>query len=130
MIERLMTSLDALAAPADVQLDRIAGDTTGRAAMAGVQHPFAGLAAAARDLAFEFADALLLVSDCPQVLLTAAQRQALDALDEHLEAMLREGSVRLWQAEGLRESVEWETARRLAAEAGRLLGTRSRSVRG
>ncbi|HSK18581.1 MAG TPA: hypothetical protein VK912_05535 [Longimicrobiales bacterium] len=125
MIERLITSLDALAAPADVQLRHIAGDASGRAGTADVSQASAGPAAAARDLAFEFADALLLVSDCPQVLLSAAQRQALDALDEQLEGMLREGGAQLWQPMGLRESVEWKTARRLAAGARRMLGTRA-----
>ena len=123
MIERLITSLDALAAPADVQLRRVTGTVGGRAA-ADVPYASAGPEAEARDLAFEFADALLLASDCPQVLLNAAQLQALNALDEQLEEMLREGGNNLWQPSGLRESVEWESARRLAAEALRLLQTR------
>ena len=123
MIERLITSLDALAAPADVQLRRVTGAAGGRAAV-DVPQASAGPAAEARDLALEFADALLLVSDCPQVLLNAAQRQALNALDEQLEEMLREGGSHLWQPSGLRQSVEWSTARRLAAEALRLLQTR------
>ncbi|HSJ30799.1 MAG TPA: hypothetical protein VK933_05150 [Longimicrobiales bacterium] len=124
MIERLITSLDALAAPADVQLRRIADNAASRTSSA-VTEASAGAVADARDLAFEFADALLLASDCPQVLLNGAQRQVLDALDEQLEEMLREGGVHLWQPPGLRESVEWRTARRLAAEALRMLETRN-----
>ena len=114
MIERLITSLDVLAAPVDVQLRRIAGDV-------GAVTSDEQQAAAARDVALEFADALLLVSDCPQVRLTGAQREVLDKLDAQLETMLRDGGVDVWRPAGLRGRVEWEITRRLATEARLML---------
>jgi hypothetical protein len=60
----------------------------------------------------DFADALLLVSDCPQIQLTHAQQRALRELDELLAHRTP------W---GLSESQAWDDVRRRAAEALQLL---------
>ena len=121
MIESLITSLRTLAAPADVQLRATDAGAAGGPVGEDTAVATAGAVPDVRGLASDFADALLLVSDCPQVLLNARQRQALDTLDAQLEGMLRDGGVRVWQPSGVRESVEWKTVRRLAAEALRML---------
>lgn len=100
MIERLITALNALAAPVDVQLTRLPPF---------VQH--------ADELAREFGDAYGLVSDCPQVELTAGQRDVLRHIDTRLDAL--SGS---WTARALRTSADWAELRRLASDALRLLG--------
>lgn len=64
MIERLIHSLQALAAPADAE---------------GTPPP------ALAELARQYADALLLASDCPQLELDAEQRDRLFALDALLD---------------------------------------------
>jgi len=100
VIERLIRSLQALAAPAEVQLAR-----------------FPAFAVQADELALDFADALLLVSDCSQVRLSATERHALERLDAQLAAM--NGSVRreIWSEAAVRQAPEWAATRRLAWEA-------------
>ncbi len=100
MIERLVNSLQALAAPAEIQLAR-----------------FPDFAARADELALDFADALLLVSDCPQVRLTADERHALELLDEHLDAMSGPARAGLWSEASVRAAPEWATTRLLARRA-------------
>ena len=105
MIERLIHSLQALAAPADAQLAR-----------------FPGFVVKADELALDFADALLLISDCPQVELSAAQQETLGQLDAHLEAMSAAPRAPLWTDAAVRGAPEWVTVRRLAREALVALG--------
>jgi hypothetical protein len=100
MIERLIHSLQALAAPADAQLAR-----------------FPDFVAKADELALDFADALRLVSDRPQVELSAAQREALARLDAQLDAMSGESRRALWSEAAMRGAREWAATRRLAREA-------------
>ena len=99
VIQRLITALQALAAPADVQLSR-----------------FPELAARA-ELALDFDDALMLVRDCPQLELTRDQDDALAAVERTLSAMCATSHAQLWTAPALRESAEWRNLRRLAAAA-------------
>lgn len=70
MIERLVVALETLAVPADVQLARVPD-----------------FAAQAGELALDFADALRLVTACPQLHLTSAQRESLEQLDAYLERL-------------------------------------------
>lgn len=68
MIERLVQSLQALAAPADAQRARSPNST-----------------ARTHDLAADYADALRLVIDCPQIRLDPEQREALERVEDALE---------------------------------------------
>ena len=85
MIERLVHSLQALAAPADVQLAR-----------------FPDFVVKADELAHDFADALLLAADCPQLQLEAGQRHALERLDARLARMSGSANARRWTDEAVR----------------------------
>jgi hypothetical protein len=100
MIERLVQALRLLAAPAE--------DQFGRAPM---------VVGNVSDLALDFADALLLVTDCPQVLLAPEQQSALEQVEDVLEAMRGEGNASLWTEAALRNSTEWQTVRQLARRA-------------
>jgi hypothetical protein len=105
MIERLITSLRALAAPADAQVARYP-DFTVRA----------------DELALEFDDALLLVSDCPQLRLGGEQVEALARVDRLLERMSGAEHAGMWTEAALRGEPEWDRIRRAASEALRALG--------
>lgn len=96
MIERLIDSLRALGAPAESQLARFPG--------------FAG-----GEVARDFADAFMLVSDCPQLRLTTAQREALERLEAQLDAM--SAHAHAWTEDAVRDASEWAAARRFAREA-------------
>ena len=105
MIERLVQALRRLATPAEDQFGRgpsIAGNVS--------------------DLALDFADALLLVTDCPQVLLAPEQQSALERVDDALEAMRGDGHAALWTEAALRDSAEWQFVRILSARALLALG--------
>ena len=74
------------------------------------------------ELALEYADALLLISDCPQLRLTAEQQQALEVVDEYLEWMSGWEGAALWTDRALLERPEWAAARKLARAALTSLG--------
>jgi len=105
MIERLVHTLRSLAAPAEVQL---------------TWSP--SLVARGDELARDYADALRLTTDCPQLQLSPVQREALERLDEHLEGMSGPAHAALWTGPALREAPEWTAARRLARAALRAIG--------
>jgi hypothetical protein len=105
MIQRLITSLQALAAPAEAQLAR-----------------FPDFVAKADELALDFDDALMLIRDCPQLELTGDQVTALDAVDHALAAMSGPAQAGFWTEVSLRESLEWARVRSVAAEALGALG--------
>jgi hypothetical protein len=104
MIERLVTTLEVLAAPADEQVARFPD-------VAGQMHA----------IGLDYADALLLITDCQQVLLTPEQQAALERVDDLLEALRGAGSSP-WTESALRDGAEWRAIRRDAGEALRLLG--------
>jgi hypothetical protein len=100
MIERLVHALQALAAPADVQLARVPD-----------------FAARSGELALDFADALRLVTDCPQLYLTVPQRDSLERLDAYLERFADSAGADFRTESAVRASTEWVEVRRLAAGA-------------
>ena len=100
MIQRLIESLRALAAPADVQCAR-----------------FPDSVVRADELALDFADAFLLVRDCPQMMLSSHQEDALTDLDLALSAMSGPAHAQLWTEAALREHADWRAIRRLATAA-------------
>lgn len=105
MIERLVDTLRALAAPAEEQLAR-----------------FPDFVVKADELALDFDDALRLVMDCPQIRLEPEQEHALERLDDTLERMSGEANAPLWTEGALRERDEWARVRRLARAALAALG--------
>ena len=105
MIQRLITTLQALAAPVEVQLSR-----------------FPDFVVKADELALDFNDALVLVRDCRQLELTRDQEHALFALDRTLDAMSGPSRAHLWTEGALRESDEWHVVRALAVAALEVLG--------
>jgi hypothetical protein len=110
MIERLVHALRILAEPAGVQLARVPD-----------------FAARSGELALDFADALRLVTDCPQLYLTTLQRESLEQLDAFLEQRSDGARSSFWSEDAVRTSAEWAEVRRLAAAALVELGdTRSR----
>ena len=100
MIQRLIESLQALAAPADVQLSR-----------------FPDFVVKGEELALDFDDAFMLVRDCPQLLLTSAQLDALVEIDRALAAISGARHAELWTEAALRESARWDAVRTLARAA-------------
>lgn len=108
MIQRLIDSLQALAAPAEVQCAR-----------------FAGVAVKADELVLDFDDAFLLIRDCPQMILTHRQHDALVDLDLTLTAMSRSASPGVWTEDALRERPDWEIVRRQAAAVLETFGARA-----
>ena len=105
MIASLIDSLQALAAPADVQLARYPDFTV-----------------KADELALEFEDALLLVTSCQQIGMDDEQRDTLCGLDDLLTRMSGKENSRLWTEDALRSAPEWEEVRRRAAATLRSLG--------
>ena len=105
MIEQLVHALQALAAPADVQVAR---------------HP-AGTVAA-EELALDFDDAWRLVTSCQQLELAPAQRAALASVDAALSRMGGTAQARLRTPDALRAAPEWALVREHAARALAALG--------
>ena len=71
----------------------------------------------AEELALEFDDAFTLIRDCPQLMLTSRQQDALVDLDLTLTALGGLAGSRPWTAQALRENPEWQVVRRQAAAA-------------
>ncbi len=105
MIQRLVTSLQALAAPAEIQLAR-----------------FPDFVVKADELALDFDDALMLMRDCPQIELTPEQVDALDAVESALDAMAGPRCRQLWTDAALSDAAEWARVRHLATAALGVLG--------
>jgi hypothetical protein len=105
MIESLLVSLRALAASPDAQLTR-----------------FPHAVVKADKLALDFADAHLLFAQCQQLEFTAAQRDAVSAVDRLLDQMSAPEHATVWSEQALREAPEWEAVRRAAKLALRELG--------
>ena len=105
MIERLITALQALAAPPDVQLSR-----------------FPNFVVTSDELALDFDDAYRLVSDCPQVELSGVEADSLRRVDAMLADWSGEGRPDLWSDSALRSAPEWAALRERAADALRALG--------
>ena len=100
MVERLILTLRALAAPAGEPERAPAGEPT------------------LSRLAPDYADAVLLVTDCPQIELGTVQRAALERVGEALER-LDGARGDAWITAG---DEEWEHVRTLARQALRTLG--------
>jgi hypothetical protein len=92
MIERLVKSVRTLAAPTPTDLKD-------------------------REIANDFADALLLASDCPQVQLTPVQASALRALSDLIDGMSGADHAALWTETASLESPQWVEVRHAAARA-------------
>jgi 4'-phosphopantetheinyl transferase EntD len=105
MIDRLLITLRALAASPDEQIER-----------------FPNVVATPDELALDFDDAYLLLQQCQQLELSAAQREAVGDVD-HLLAQMTEPERRaLWTEAAFRRAPEWERVRSAARTALRLLG--------
>jgi hypothetical protein len=100
VIQRLIDSLRALAAPVDIQLAH-----------------FPGLVGKGDELARDFDDAFMLIRDCPQLLLTGAQLDALLEIEAALSAISGSRHAELWTDAALRESPRWDVVRALARAA-------------
>ena len=100
MIQRLLASLQALAAPVDVRLRRVPD-----------------FAVKADELAMDFDDAFMLVRDCPQLELSATQLDALIDVDTALAAMSDRNHPELRTEAALRESPKWQAVRARAQAA-------------
>ena len=105
MVERLIHTLQALAAPPDVQLGR-----------------FPDFVAKGDELALDFDDALQLVYDCPQLQLEAHQHESLDRLYRYLEERSARDRAAFWTEAAIQSSPEWVAVRRLAVSALTSLG--------
>ena len=105
MILRLITTLQALAAPAETQLGR-----------------YPVFLVNAGEIALDFEDALMLIRDCPQIELTSEQQVALSAVDRSLEDISGSLRAELWTEMALRHSTEWQVVRRVATTALEALG--------
>jgi len=97
MIEGLVQTLRILAAPADPRrpLPSQLLENPERTAM-------------------DFADALRLATDCPQLELSRSQRSRLERLDQLLDEI---GAAALWQERDIRTEELWRRASALAREA-------------
>jgi hypothetical protein len=104
MIEQTIHALQALAAPADIQLAR-----------------FPDFIEQADELALDFDDALS-GTDGRGDPLSPAQRSSLARVDEALTRMSGGANSALWTAVALRSAPEWADVRVLAADALRALG--------
>ncbi len=93
MIQRLIDSLQALAALSEVQGARFG------------------------ELVSDFDDAFLLIRDCQQLMLTSRQMDALVDLDLTLTAMTRAMGSQAWTADVLRDNPDCQVMRRQAAAA-------------
>ena len=104
-LDFLKATLQALAAPADVQLAR-----------------FPDFVEKADELVLDFDHSLMLVRLDDAEGLTAEQQTALAALDDLLAAMSGEVNARLWTEQSLRDGAEWGRVRAGAAAALRAFG--------
>ena len=105
MIERLVIALRTLGGSADEQLAR-----------------FPDFVAKPDELALDFDDAYLLLRQCQQLELSAAERDAVAAVDRLLERMTGPEHRILWTEAALRHAPEWERVRDAARAALRVLG--------
>src|SRR3954469_23622245 len=101
----LRETLQALAAPPDVQLAR-----------------FPDFVVKADELALDFDHALTLVRQDGGAALSAGQHAAVGAVDDLLGAMSGAANARLWTERALREGAEWARVRAAAAAALRTFG--------
>jgi hypothetical protein len=101
----LRETLQALAAPPDVQLAR-----------------FPDFVVKADELALDFDHALLLVRQEGGEALSVEQHAALSAVDGLLDAMSGAENASLWTEQALREDPEWDRVRAAAAAALRAFG--------
>ena len=104
MIDRLVHALQRLAVPGGAPATSSGDNAT---------HPL--------EVARDFADAYMLVADCPQLSLSAFQCDALERVSDHLTAMTGPDVSGLWSEAAIRVAPEWETLRRLSREALREL---------
>ena len=100
MIQRLIDSLQALAAPTEAQ-----------------SAWFADGVVKVDELVLDFDDAFLLIRDCQQLMLTGRQLDALVDLDRTLTALSRAAGSQPWTADALHQHPEWQVVRRQAAAA-------------
>jgi hypothetical protein len=105
MIQRLITTLQALAAPAETQRGR-----------------FRELGAKADEVALDYADAWLTARQCPGLEWTVEQQHLLDELDTLLAGMSGQAHAALWTDEALRQDPEWARVRAVAKQALLALG--------
>lgn len=105
MIERLLITLRALAASPGEQLER-----------------FPDLVAKPDELALDFDDAYRLLQQCRQLELSAAQRDAVAAVDHILDQMSGPEHGVLWTEAAVGSAPEWERVRGAARAALRALG--------
>ena len=105
MIERLVITLRALGASPDEQIER-----------------FPNVVARPDELALDFDDAYLLLQQCQQLDLSAAQRDAVADVDRLLAQMTGPERRALWTEAALRRAPEWGRIRSAARTALRLLG--------
>jgi hypothetical protein len=104
MIARLIDSLRLLAAPPDLQLAE-----------------FRQLAGDGDEVASDFADAFLLAASCQQVQLNAAQLAALERVQDVLDEMT-DTDPAAWSEAALHNSEQWQSLRKLSAQALQTLG--------
>jgi hypothetical protein len=104
MIKQLIHALQALAAPAELQLAR-----------------FPDFVVKADELALDFDDALRCAAQAGSPL-SPAQHTALDRVDDVLRRMSTAGNAHVWSDAALRSAPDWATVRSLAADALRALG--------
>ena len=100
MFTTLRDALQALAAPSDVQLAR-----------------FPLFVAKADELAIDFHESLLLVTQDSNSQLSTEQAVALRDLDALLDAMSGVANAELWTEHALRHSAAWQEVRRAAMRA-------------
>lgn len=98
MIERLVETLRVLAAPPRDQLGAYRSSLERGAWLAG-----------------DYADALRLVTDCPQIELLPRQRTVLESLERELESMSARDEA--WSSRAVEHGAEWERVRALARRA-------------
>jgi hypothetical protein len=110
MIERLITTLQTLAAPAELQ-----------------RHWLPPHVPHADELARDFEDSYRLVCDCPQIQLSPAQRAALELVETRLDAIREPAPTPLWTEDALQSSPAWEDTRRAARDALTALQIKERS---
>lgn len=99
MIQALIDALRVLAAPAEVQVLRLANRFK------------------ADEFVLAFDDAYMLARDCRQLSWTRAQLEALEEIDRELSSMSAQANPTLWTEDGLRHAPEWQHVRVLAERA-------------
>jgi hypothetical protein len=99
MIHRLVHALQMLAAPVEEHSSQGAGSVDPMERLAG-----------------DYADALMLVTDCPQLRLSAEQHAALERVDDEL-AVVRARVAKAHSGVAGRQVVEWQRVRRHARAA-------------